>query len=196
VDLNTDLVYSESMMKFLKSLFDIDILGFQYNKNKTIFDKQENIVLRTNYGSMTNSNIEFGKNKNFFLIGSFFKGNAKENFYNVDILTVKHLHDIKSFLKKYNGKNIGIEFLISDIRYCGNSELGKWFSDMKWIYELCKKYGFQFILSSGANKSTELISSKVFNILLEKMDIKNRNYWQDLESWLGQKKVYAVYDSG
>jgi len=196
MDLNTDLVYSESMIKFLKSLFDIDILGFHYDKNKTIFNKRENIVLRTDYSSTNNSNIGYDKNKNFFLIGSFFNGNPRQNFHNVDILTVKHLQDIKFFLKKYHRRNIGIEFLISDIRYYSNSELGKWFFDMKWIYELCQKYDFQFILSSGANKYTELISLKVFNILLEKMDIQNRKYWQDLESWLDQKKVHAVYDTG
>ena len=64
---------------------------------------------------MTNSNIEFGKNKNFFLIGSFFKGNAKENVYNVDILTIKHIRDIKFFLKNTVEKIFGIEFLIFQI---------------------------------------------------------------------------------
>jgi RNase P/RNase MRP subunit p30 len=171
-------------------------LGFYYDKNKTIFGKQENIVLRTNYDSINDHNIKYVKNKNFFLISSIFKGNTREHFYNVDILTIQYLYGIKSLLKKYNGRNIGIEFLISDIRYRDSSELGKWFFDMKWIYELCKKYDFQFILSSGANNYTELISLKVFNILLEKMDIENRKYWQDLEYWLDQKKSAYIYDSG
>lgn len=184
------------MIKFLKSFFDIDILGFYYDKNKTIFGNQENIVLRTNYASITDYSVKCVKNKNFFLISSIFEGNTREHFYNVDILTIKYLYGIKSFLKKYNGKNIGIEFLISDIRYRDSNELGKWFFDMKWIYELCKKYDFQFILSSGANNYAELISLKVFNILLEKMDIENRKYWQDLEYWLDQKKSAYIYDSG
>ena len=47
--------------------------------------------------------------------------------------------------------------------------LGKWFFDMKWIYRLCKKYNFQFILSSGASEYFELIPLKVFNIIFGKI---------------------------
>jgi hypothetical protein len=96
-------------------------------------------------------------------------------------------------LKKYNGKNIGIEFLISDIKYCDNDALGKWFYNMKWICEMSKKYNFQFILSSGANLYSELISLKVFNILLKKSDIENRKYWDDLNIWLERKKRGGIF---
>ncbi len=188
MDLNISLLYSENLIKILKNYFGMDILGFYFNKNTCILDRQENIVLRKNYGSLNDSNIKDGKSKNFFLISSIFKGRIDEGFYNADILTVKSLLNIKSFFKKYNGKNIGIEFLISDIRYCDNNELGKWFFDMKWIYELCNKYNFQFILSSGANRYFELISTKVFNTILEKVNIENRKYWTDLNSWLNDKK--------
>ena len=65
------------------------------------------------------------KNKFFFIKGSIFKGNSDENFYDVDILTIKSLNNIKPLLKKYNGNNIGIEFLITDIRCYNNDESGK-----------------------------------------------------------------------
>ncbi|MDQ6723226.1 MAG: hypothetical protein M3Z01_03045 [Thermoproteota archaeon] len=188
MDLNTNLSYSVNLTDILKTFFGVDILGFYFDKNTCMVDKQENIVLRKNISSSNGSNTKDNKNKNFFLTSSIFKGSTAENFYNVDILTVKNLFNIKSLLKKYSGKNIGIEFLISDIRYCDNTVLGKWFFDMKWIHELCTKYKFQFILSSGANRYYELMSSKVFNIILEKVNIENRAYWNDLNIWLDDKK--------
>jgi hypothetical protein len=193
VDINTNLLYSENLIKFLTVFFDLGIVGVCFDKNPHILDKKENIVLRKRYGSLSSSNIQDSKNKNFFLISSIFKGNFDENFHNVDILTIKNLDNIKSLLKKFNGKNIGIEFLISDIKYYDNNELGKWFVDLKWIYELCKKYNFQFILSSGANMYFDLISSKVFNTILKKMDIENIAYWSNLNNWLDNKKRGEMY---
>ncbi|MBA3749654.1 MAG: hypothetical protein H0X03_01925 [Nitrosopumilus sp.] len=193
VDLNTNLLYSENLIKFLKVFFDICILGVCSDKNIDILDNHENIILRKKYGALVGLNIQDSKNKNLFLTSSIFKGNIDENFHNVDILTISSLNNIKSLLKKYNGKNIGIEFLISDLKYYDNNELGKWFFNLKWIYELCKKYNFQFILSSGANMYSELISSKVFNTILRKMDIENIAYWIDLNIWLDDKKKGGIY---
>ncbi len=153
-------------------------------------DKQENIILRNNCDSINRSNNKgIHNNKNFILNSSTFKGCVDDNFYNIDILTVKNLHNLKFLLKKYTGKNIGIEFLISDVRYRDNDELGKWFSTVKWVYELCKKYNFQFILSSGANRYFDLISIRVFNTILKRIDIDDRQYWNDLNIWLDDKKI-------
>jgi len=124
----------------------------------------------------------------FFIKSSIFNGNSDENFYDIDVLTIKSLNNIKPLLKKYNGNNIGIEFLINDIRYYNNDELGKWFFDMTWIYRLCKKYNFEFILSSGANEYFELVPIKIFNIILENLDIEKGKYWNDLNIWLDDKK--------
>jgi RNase P/RNase MRP subunit p30 len=102
---------------------------------------------------------------------------------------VKNLHNIKSLFKKYNGKNIGLEFLISDIRYRDDNDLGKWFFDIKWVYELCKRYNFQFILSSGASTYIDLISLKIFNTILKRIGIESIQYWNDLTVWLDNKKI-------
>lgn len=194
IDLNINLFYSENLKNFLKNFFGIDVLGVRFDGDSyTAVKKKDNIVQRRNHGSPKSPTIGESKNEGFFLIGSVFKGNAEENFYNVDVLTIKNLSSIKSLLKKYNGKNIGIEFLVSDVKYCDNHELGKWFYNMKWIYEMCKKYNFQFILSSGANMYCELISSKIFNILLKKSDIENKKYWNDLNIWLERKKRADIF---
>src|SRR3990170_6355693 len=152
IDLNINLFYSENLIVFLKNFFGIDVLGMHFeNYSHITVQNMDNIDQRRNQGPPKSPKIGESKNGGFFLIGSVFKGNADENFYNVDVLTIKNLSNIKTLLKKYNGKNIGIEFLVSDVKYCDNHELGKWFYNIKWIYEMCKKYNFQFILSSGAN---------------------------------------------
>lgn len=198
IDLNINLFYSEKLINYLKNFFGIDILGMHFDNGSHIAVKEkDNIVQRRSRGSPKSPKIGESKNGGFFLIGSVFKGNADENFHNVDVLTIKNPSNIKSLLKKYNGKNIGIEFLVSDVKYCDNRELGKWFYNMKWIYEVCEKYKFQFILSSGANMYWELVSSKIFNILLKKTDIDNKKYWNDLNIWLEAKKRAGIfYDPG
>jgi hypothetical protein len=189
-DLNTNLLYSDKLIQVLKSFFGIDILGFYFDNNICIYGKQEHIILRKNFDSLNSSSMkDISNNKNFILYSSVFKGSVDDNFYNSDILTVKNLHNIKSLFKKYNGKNMGLEFLISDIRNRDDIDLGKWFFDVKWVYELCKKYNFQFILSSGANRCFDLISLKIFNTILKRIGIENRQYWSDLTVWLDNKKI-------
>ncbi len=194
IDLNINLFYSENLIGFLKKFFGIDVLGMHFDGDSFItVKKKDNIVQRRTREYPKSAEIGESKNEGSFLIGSIFKGNAEENFYNIDVLTIKNLSNIKSLLKKYNGKNIGIEFLVSDVKYCDDHELGKWFYNVKWIYEMCKRYNFQFILSSGANMYCEIISSKIFNILLKKSDIDNKKYWNDLNIWLDRKKRACLY---
>lgn len=198
MDLNINLFYSENLKNFLKNFFGIDVLGMRFDCNPySPVKEKDNIVQRIYPGSTKGTHIGESKNECFFLISSIFRGNADENFYNVDVLTIKTLSSIKSLLKKYNGKNIGIEFLVSDVKYCDNHELGKWFYNIKWIYEMCKKYNFQFILSSGANMYCELISSRIFNLMLKKSEIENKKYWSDLNTWLDRKKRAGIsHDTG
>lgn len=196
IDLNTNLLFSEKSINFFKTFFGLDIFGVCVDKNIPLLDKQESIVLRKNWGSSNTFNAKDSKNKFFFIKSSIFEGNFDENFYDVDVLTIKSLNNIKPLLKKYNGNNIGIEFLINDIRYYNNDELGKWFFDMKWIYRLCKKYNFEFILSSGASEYFELMPITIFNIILEKLDIEKGKYWDDFNIWLDDKKRSTLsYDT-
>jgi hypothetical protein len=192
IDLNTNLLYSEKSINFFKTFFGLDVFGVCVDKNMPLLDKQESIVLRKKRGSKT-FNAKDSKDNFFFIKSSIFEGNSNEIFYDIDVLTIKSLNNIKPLLKKYNGSNIGIEFLINDIRYYNNDELGKWFFDMKWIYRLCKKYNLEFILSSGASVYYELMPIKIFNIILEKLDIEKGKYWDDLNIWLDDKKRSTLF---
>lgn len=195
VDLNTNLLYSKNLNKFHRSFHNIDVLGFYVDKSGLIKNIEGCAIFRTDCNTQGKPLSLQDKIKNPFLVSSIYRGSISDNFYNADILTIKSFNNIKSFLKKYSGQNIGIEFLISDIKYLDNTSIGKRIFDMKWIYELCKRYKFQFILSSGANTYIELISLKVFNIVLEKIDIDVKEYWCDLISWLDNKKITLYYDA-
>ena len=170
-------------------------MGLYISKDLIKANPKENISFRSTFYQAN----DFIKGDNVFkslLSSSFFTGNIGENYCTIDILTIKSITNVKSLLKKYAGKNLGIEFLISDIKYCDNNSLGKWFSDIKWIYELCKKYNAQFILSSGACSYCELVSLRVFNIILEKIGIQKKKYWLELSTWLNEKQgVFSYYDS-
>ncbi len=170
-------------------MFDIDVMGFDFNKNyEYVYYNHENIIFRASCSSFKNAKKNNHNGGNFFLIGSMLDIYSIESISNVDILTVRDLHTVKSFFKKYGGKNIGMEYLLSDIRCFSDDKIGKWFSDMKWVYEQCTKYNFQFILSSGASRYYELLSSKVFNAFLLKITIEPKKYWNDLNNWLNDKR--------
>ncbi len=183
-----------NLNEFLKNFLGISVIGVAYSdnlSNQVYTDK--NIILRKknneDYKVLPHSN------RNFFLITSFFDGDICKNFNNVDILTVTNLFNIKQILKKYSGKKIGVEILVSHLRGCSNEEFGKWFYSIRWIYELCKRYDFQFILSSGATIPFELLSTTIFNALLESLGIDKNRYWQDLEEWLDYRKRGIISDA-
>ena len=59
---------------------------------------------------------------------------------------------------------------------------------------LCKRYGHQLILSSGAKNIYELISSRMINSILDKLEVSSTEYWSDLNQWLSRKKRGMIYD--
>ncbi len=182
--------YTRDLSAASKNIFNLDILGFYY-AGENVLDK-EHAILRKKYDRHFEpdpSSPEF-----FYLFDLDFTGNYDEKFNNVDVLTIKSLKNIKHLCKKLSGKNIGMEFLISDLRSLNNYDLGNWFFEVEYAYRLCKKYDFQFVLSSGASNFANMASSKIFNIILKKLKIESFHYWIDLNSWLYSKRRGIVYD--
>ena len=102
-----------------------------------------------------------------------------------NILVVRDFRKIKSLIKekKYKGK-IGLEVLISDMRYANGLEVGKWFKEIIDLYRFSERYNCQFIISSGATSIWEMISARCFESLLKLCDIKPERYWKELENWI------------
>ena len=153
--------------------------------------EKDSLVLRI---ENTKQGITTVKKNNFYLYYQDFLGNLDNTYGNTDILTINGFFNPKNLLRKLSGKNIGFEFLITKLRYLDTSQVGRWFSYMKYFYDLCKRYGHQLILSSGAKNIYELISSRTINSILDKLEVSSTEYWSDLNQWLSRKKRGMIYD--
>jgi len=190
IDLSVGFSFSDTTRSFIKKFFSIDVLGIY--DNRLLDNEKDSLVLRiqnTKHGLITT------KNNYFYLYYQDFQGNLDNTYGNTDILTIYDFFNTKNLLKKLAGKNIGFEFMVSKLRYLNVSDLGKWFSFVKYFYGLCKRYRHQLILSSGAKNIYELISLRVINSILDKLEVSSTEYWFDLNQWLSRKKRGLIYDS-
>ncbi len=159
--------------------------------NRLLAKEKDTLVLRI---QNTKQGIITTQNDLFFLYYQDFLGNLDNTYGNTDILTINDFFNSKNLLKKLSGKNIGFEFLVSKLRYLDISQIGRWFSYMKYFYGLCKRYRHQLILSSGAKNIYELISLRIINSILDKLEVSSTEYWSDLNQWLSRKKRGMIYD--
>lgn len=189
IDLSVGFSFPDETISFIKKFFSIDVIGI-YNNRSLAIDK-DSLVLRiqnTKQGLVT-TNYNY-----FYLYHQDFQGNLDCTYGNTDILTVNDFFNSKNVLRKLAGKNIGFEFMVSKLRYLNISDLGRWFSYVKYFYGLCKRYRHQLILSSGAKNIYELISLRIINSILDKLEVSSSEYWSDLNQWLSRKKRGLIYD--
>ena len=165
-------------------------MGIYYSS--TLGTDKDSIVLRI---ENTKQDITTIKQNYFYLYYQDFKENLDNIYSNTDIFTINDFFNPKNLLRKLTGKNIGFEFMVSKLRYLSTSQVGRWFSYMKYFYDLCKRYGHQLILSSGAKNIFELTSSRVINSILDRLEVSSTEYWADLNQWLSRKKRGMIYDS-
>jgi len=154
--------------------------------------EKDSVVLRI---ENTKQGITTIKKNYIYLYYQDFLGNLDNTYGNTDILTINDFFNPKNPLRKLTGKNIGFEFMVSKLRYLSTSQVGRWFSYMKYFYGLCKRYGHQLIISSGAKNIFELTSSRVINSILDRLEVSSTEYWADLNQWLSRKKRGMIYDS-
>ena len=162
-----------------------------YDGSTTSMDK-DSLVLRI---QNTKSGIITAKDNYFYLYYQDFLGDLDNTYGNTDILTISDFFNPKDLLRKLSGKNIGFEFLVSKLRYLDTPQVGRWFSYIKYFYGLCKRYGHQLILSSGAKNIYEIISLRMINAILDRLEVSATEYWSDLNQWLSRKKRGIIYDS-
>lgn len=190
IDLCINFPVNENLAAWIKKIFQIYTMGIY--KESLIFKDKNSIIMRKRY---TNYDVTIRPNAFFYLFYQEFLGNAEDNYNNTDILVMNCLSNSKLLLKKLSGKNIGFEFSLYDLKYLDNYQLGRWFSEIKYFYILCERYGHQLILSSGARNIFELVSFRLFNSILEKLNISPNDYWLNLNEWLASKRRGVIYDT-
>ena len=189
IDLSVGFSFPQGTISFIKKFFSLDVMGI-YDTSSSAIEK-DSLVLRI---ENTKQGITTIKKNYIYLYYQDFLGNLDNTYGNTDILTINDFFNPKNLLRKLSGKNIGFEFLVSKLRYLDTSQVGRWFSYMKYFYSLCKRYGHQFILSSGAKNIYELFSSRMINSILDKLEVSSTEYWSDLNQWLPRKKRGMIYD--
>jgi len=190
IDLSIGFSLTQETLSFIKKFFSIDVMGIYYSS--ALSTDKDSIVLRI---ENTKQDITTIKQNYFYLYYQDFKENLDNIYSNTDIFTINDFFNPKNLLRKLTGKNIGFEFMVSKLRYLSTSQVGRWFSYMKYFYGLCKRYGHQLIISSGAKNIFELTSSRVINSILDRLEVSSTEYWADLNQWLSRKKRGMIYDS-
>ncbi|MDP9498819.1 MAG: hypothetical protein M3P20_02555 [Thermoproteota archaeon] len=106
-----------------------------------------------------------------------------------NLIVVRDFQKIKSFVKnkKYKSK-IALEVLLSDIRRRDGIRVGRWFKEVTDLYKFTKRFGYQFVISSGANSIWEMTSAQCIESIMKICDIPPHRYWQDLEDWIKQQE--------
>lgn len=189
IDLSVGFSLPDKTVAFIKKFFSIDVIGIY--DNRLLANEKDSLVLRI---QNTKQGLITTKNNYFYLYYQDFQGNLDNTYGNTDILTINDFFNSKNLLRKLAGKNIGFEFMVSKLRYLNISDLGRWFSFVKYFYGLCKRYRHQLILSSGAKNIYELISLRIINSILDKLEVSSTEYWSDLNQWLSRKKRGLIYD--
>jgi hypothetical protein len=194
IDLSINFECDDETVAFIKKFLHINKIGLVGNKRpiSTLnISNRESIILKIN--NVNRPMIDEHKGS-MYLVYENLANNADQKGTGYDVLVVNSPVHCEPVLQKLGGKSIGLEFQISKLKYCNSYEIGKWFSEVKYIHYLCKKYRHQLILSSGASNTYELLSAKIFNSFLNKLDISPEEYWSGLNDWLENKLRGIVYD--
>jgi RNase P/RNase MRP subunit p30 len=110
-----------------------------------------------------------------------------------DILTIKDFRKVRKELKKKLKKGIGLEITLNPVRKMDGVCVGKWFSNLTELYNLCHWSRCQFIISSGATSKYEMISGPCLDAILKTIGIEPQNYWGNLTKWLEERLARNVY---
>lgn len=174
-------VYNQNIERMLKTaeILGIREIGTVYNGNA-----QQKVIYRLNRQPSVISNYPY-------LVVSDNIGELSSPW--LDLFVIKDYARVKHILKKKIRTRIGLEISLADIRHANSLSIGKWFEQSRDLYKLCKSIKCQFILSSGANYPTEMISGRCFDSLLELCNIKPEKYWLELEEWLEIRRGRRCY---
>ena len=132
----------------MSKLSGIDIIGIESGSTSNI-SPQENIILRMDEKNPISDRFPY-------LI-------VTDNIRSLDSKTDLFLIDPflgKDALKRKAKRGLGIEISISPVRKLDANLIARWLKELKSIYIFCQSNDCQFILSSGATSTNEMISAR------------------------------------
>lgn len=189
VDLSVNFECDDKTITFIRKFLSINNIGLV--NTRVNVSNRDNVILKIKNTKISKINEKSGY---MYLVYETFDNRVDQKGTGFDVIVVNGPMYNKSLFQKLAGKNIGFEILVSNVKYLNSYEVGKWFSDVKYIHYLCRKYRHQLILSSGARNIYELLSAKIFDSFLTKLDISPDDYWSSLNKWLENKNRGIVYD--
>lgn len=189
IDLSINFECDQNTLLFIRKYFHINTIGIPNDKIKNL--NRDFTIMKVK----NSDNQNFNEYRDYlYLLYENLDNKFDQKRSGYDILVIGKPSNYKPILQKLDGRNIGFEFLVSNLKYLNSSEVGKWFSNVKYFYQLCKKYKHQLILSSGAKNIYELISPRIIDSILKKMDISSAEYWSSLRIWLENKNRGITHD--
>ena len=159
----------------MSKLSGIDIIGIESGSMSNI-SPQENIILRMDEKNPISDRFPY-------LI-------VTDNIRSLDSKTDLFLIDPfqgKDALKRKAKRGLGIEISISPVRKLDANLIARWLRELKSIYIFCQSNDCQFILSSGATSTNEMISARSFESILTVAGINPESYWKKMSDWLYTK---------
>jgi len=159
----------------ISRLSGIDIIGIDSGNIPNI-SPQENIILRVDKKNpiadhfphlIVADNIRYLDSKTDLFLIDPFQG--------------------KDVLKRKAKRGLGIEISIYPVRKLDAHSVARWLKEIKSIYMFCQSNDCQFILSSGATSTNELISARSFESILTVAGIDPGTYWKKISEWLYTK---------
>ncbi len=159
----------------MSKLLRIDIIGIESGSMSNI-SPQENIILRMDEKNPISDHFPY-------LI-------VTDNIRSLDTKTDLFLIDPflgKDALKRKAKRGLGIEISISPVRKLEANLIARWLKELKSIYIFCQSNDCQFILSSGATSTNEMISARSFESILTVAGINPESYWKKMSDWLYTK---------
>jgi len=159
----------------MSKLSGIDIIGIDSRTMSNIIP-QENIILRMDKKNAIAYNFPY-----LIVADDIRSLDSKTDVFLIDAFQGKDA------LKRKAKRGLGIEISISSARKLDAHSIARWLKELKSIYTFCQSNDCQFILSSGATSTNELISARSFESILTVAGIDPRTYWRKISEWLYSK---------
>jgi len=159
----------------MSKLSGIDIIGIDSRSMSNIIP-QENIILRMDKKNAIAYNFPY-----LIVADDIRSLDSKTDVFLIDAFQGKDTPTRKAI------SDLRIEISISSETKPDAHSIARWLKELKSIYTFCQSNDCQFILSSGATSTNELISARSFESILTVAGIDPRTYWRKISEWLYSK---------